>query len=144
MGTVLKYGKDFVVAGGLPPLTKEFVDEYGIKSVLYNRATSEEGYSESREKEAKDLGLVYKHVPIDASKLSKELADTLTETLAEMPKPTLVECASANRASAAACLYTARSNKVPPTAAIQDAESFKLPFVNAERLKQWVISNIEA
>eukprot|EP00188_Purpureofilum_apyrenoidigerum_P002532 Plantae.Rhodophyta-Purpureofilum_apyrenoidigerum.ctg25994.p3 GENE.Plantae.Rhodophyta-Purpureofilum_apyrenoidigerum.ctg25994~~Plantae.Rhodophyta-Purpureofilum_apyrenoidigerum.ctg25994.p3 ORF type:complete len:147 (-),score=23.55 Plantae.Rhodophyta-Purpureofilum_apyrenoidigerum.ctg25994:519-959(-) len=144
MDSVLKYGEDFVIGGSLPPLTQAFVDKYGIKSVLYNRAASEDGYSETREKEAKDLGLEYKHIPIEPSKLSRELADTLTETIAKMPKPILMECASAKRASAASCLYTARTNKIPPMAAIEDARQCNLPFVDAEPVKQWVISNIEA
>jgi uncharacterized protein (TIGR01244 family) len=90
----------------------------GYKAVIDLRAPSEErGFDERGAVER--LGMSYVNLPIDgAAGVTYDNAAELDRLLAELPKPLLLHCSSANRAGALLALRAGR-NGTDPAAALE-------------------------
>ena len=95
----------------------EAVAKAGYKAVIDLRAVAEErGFDERAAVER--LGMTYVSLPIDgAAGVTFENAAELDRLLAELPKPVLLHCSSANRAGALLALR-ARRNGADSAAAL--------------------------
>lgn len=96
----------------------EAIAKAGYKAVIDLRALAEDrGFDERATVER--LGMSYASLPIDgAAGVTYENAAELDRLLAELPKPVLLHCSSANRAGALLALR-ARRNGVDSAAALE-------------------------
>lgn len=88
---------------------------------------------------AKDaLGTTFATVVVEGATLTKSLARTLRETLMTMPRPTMVQCSTATRASTAYIVFKAFEQRWPRASAMQKARELGLAFFSKPPLKDFV------
>ena len=84
------------------------------------------------------------HVPVDApAGLSRTTADACVAALARLPRPTLVLCASGNRASAAIAIAVGREERWGGEATLAWALEQKMPFLTVQPLRDWVVASVD-
>ena len=78
------------------------IKQYGFKSIINLRETSEAGANvEAEEATAKDVGIQYFHIPMNAQTPTPEVADKFLEVITTPGvQPAFIHCASGNRAAA--------------------------------------------
>jgi len=77
-----------------------------------------------------------------AGPLTAETGMLVHAALSSLPRPTLVQCASGKRASAALAIHTALAAKSSPEAAV--AAAAELPCAGAERFENWIAASVAA
>uniref|UniRef100_A0A7S0G3K1 Tyrosine specific protein phosphatases domain-containing protein n=1 Tax=Rhodosorus marinus TaxID=101924 RepID=A0A7S0G3K1_9RHOD len=137
-----RFDEDYLYGTGTPD--KNFVHEYGIRSLLYLVPEYETGYLKNMGNNAEALSLKYAYLPVDAGKVNPELAEKACTILAGLPTPCLVECASGRRAGAILSIYDARKHNLTPNEAEQKAKQLGLTFLSSPALLPWAMAAIES
>lgn len=140
MSTLIRTARSFLYsgAGALAPGVAA-----GAKSVLFNVPVPADAAA-AEAAAASALGIASAHVPIDApTGLSARTADACVATLASLPRPTLVLCASGNRASAAIAIAEGRAGKWTGEATLAWALEQKMPFLTVQPLRDWVVASVD-
>ena len=85
-------------------------------------------------------GITVRHVSVDApAGLSATVADACVAALSSLPRPVLVACATGNRASAVIAIAAGRAGKWSGVATLEWAIALKMPFINMQPLRNWVV-----
>ncbi|OUS43381.1 beta-lactamase-like protein [Ostreococcus tauri] len=90
------------------------------------------------------LGEAFKQVTVEGSTLTRGLANALTEAMETLPRPTMVQCSTATRASIAYILYKAREKKWPQAGALQRAREMGLKFFSKPPLAAFVRDSLRS
>jgi protein tyrosine phosphatase (PTP) superfamily phosphohydrolase (DUF442 family) len=115
----------------------------GAKSVLFNVPVPADTAA-AEAAAASALGVASAHVPVDApAGLSGRTADSCVASLARLPRPTLVLCASGNRASAAIAISVGREEKWSGEATLAWAFEQRMPFLTVQALRDWVVASVD-
>lgn len=108
---------DTWTAGQPSPEQLEAAKAAGLQSIINLCPTGECGWDEHAQVEA--LGLPYVQIPVAAATdLSPDNAKQLAQALSELPKPTLVHCASSNRVGALFALKAHLVDEAAPSEAL--------------------------
>mmetsp|Transcript_24199 Transcript_24199/g.39163 ORF Transcript_24199/g.39163 Transcript_24199/m.39163 type:complete len:347 (+) Transcript_24199:32-1072(+) len=83
-------------------------------------------------------------VVTDALPANLELARALVAALEELPRPLVLQCRSANRASAPLAMYLAKKNQWTADQTQEYGEKSELPFVGVPKLAEWVRNYVES
>lgn len=114
--------------------------EGGYKSWIYMNPESDKSFPHA----ARDaLGDAFKNVIVEGSTLTRGLAKTLTEAMTALPRPTMVQCSTATRASTAYILFKAREQKWPQAGALQRAREMGLKFFAKPPLASFVSDGLK-
>jgi sulfur dioxygenase len=121
-------------------MTSRALREGGYKSWIYMNPESDKSFPHA----ARDaLGDAFKNVIVEGSTLTRGLAKTLTEAMTALPRPTMVQCSTATRASTAYILFKAREQKWPQAGALQRAREMGLKFFAKPPLASFVSDSLK-
>ena len=95
------------VSGQLSAKQIEQLSPQGFRAVMNLRSYQEEGADQQDQQRVESLGLTYANVPIRPGELTREITDNAIQTMHKLPKPLLVYCGSALRATFMSLLYSA-------------------------------------
>ena len=84
------------------------------------------------------LGDAFAQFVVEGDRLTKALSKTLRQTLMAMPRPTMVQCSTATRASTAYILSKAFEQRWPRASAMQRARELGLAFFSKPPLAEFV------
>jgi uncharacterized protein (TIGR01244 family) len=102
------------IAAQLTPAQIQQLPHAGFHSVLNLRSPEESGVLGDEQQQIEALGLRYANIPMPLDRLNSNLAQEVLATLQDLPKPILIYCASARRASAIVLLEIARERNLTP------------------------------
>lgn len=88
------------------------------------------------------LGERFRSLVTDGSTMTRGLARALTEAMETLPRPTMVQCSTATRASMAYILYKAREQRWPQAGALQRAKEMGLKFLSKAPLVAFVSESL--
>mgnify|MGYP001081259015 FL=1 len=95
------------VTGQLSPQQIEQLSQQGFQSVMNLRSYQEEGADEQDRQRIESGGLSYVNLPIKPAELTRETVDQVIQKISALPKPLLIYCGSAMRATFMALVYLA-------------------------------------
>ena len=138
---VREFASDRVVLVG--DLSAQDVDEAlrdgGFASWIYMNAESDASFPVAAKNA---LGDTFKSLVTDGSTMTRGLARALTEAMETLPRPTMVQCSTATRASMAYILYKAREQRWPQAGALQRAKEMGLKFFSKAPLAAFVSESL--
>ncbi|MBD2506681.1 hypothetical protein H6G91_05275 [Nostoc muscorum FACHB-395] len=107
MNIVRKINDQLAIAGQITlDQLKQIADE-GYKSVLNLRLPDEIGLLADEHKKTEFLGLYYVNFPTKTEDINHQSMLQIYQTIAELPKPTLIHCDNSIRSAAIVLLYIA-------------------------------------
>ncbi|MEH2306046.1 beta-lactamase hydrolase domain-containing protein [Nostoc sp.] len=107
MNIVRKINDQLAIAGQITlDQLKQIADE-GYKSVLNLRLPDETGLLADEQKKTEFLGLYYVNFPTKTEDINHQSMLQIYQTIAELPKPTLIHCDNSIRSAAIVLLYIA-------------------------------------
>ncbi|WP_392481218.1 beta-lactamase hydrolase domain-containing protein [Nostoc sp. C110] len=107
MNIVRKINDQLAIAGQITlDQLKQIADE-GYKSVLNLRLPDETGLLADEQEKTEFLGLYYVNFPTKTEDINHQSMLQIYQTIAELPKPTLIHCDNSIRSAAIVLLYIA-------------------------------------
>ncbi|MBE8999989.1 hypothetical protein IQ274_17550 [Nostoc sp. LEGE 12447] len=107
MNIVRKINDQLAIAGQITlDQLKQIADE-GYKSVLNLRLPDETGLLAEEQEKTEFLGLYYVNFPTKTEDINHQSMLQIYQTIAELPKPTLIHCDNSIRSAAIVLLYIA-------------------------------------
>ncbi|QLE49714.1 hypothetical protein FD724_17540 [Nostoc sp. C057] len=107
MNIVRKINDQLAIAGQITlDQLKQIADE-GYKSVLNLRLPDEIGLLADEQEKTQFLGLYYVNFPTKTEDINHQSMLQVYQTIAELPKPTLIHCDNSIRSAAIVLLYIA-------------------------------------
>lgn len=113
-----------------------------FKSVLNLRSPEESGVLGDEQQRIEALGLTYANVPMPLDRLNSKLAEEVLATLQDLPKPILIYCASARRASAIALLEIARKRDLTPEQVLELGLTMGFDYESHPNLKLFIYEHV--
>jgi uncharacterized protein (TIGR01244 family) len=113
-----------------------------FKSVLNLRSPEESGVFGDERQQIEALGLTYANVPMPLDRLNSNLAEEVLATLQDLPKPILIYCASARRASAIALLEIARQRDLTPEQVLELGLTMGFDYEAHPNLKLFIYEHV--
>jgi len=95
------------VTGQVSSQQIEQLSQQGFQSVMNLRSYQEEGADEQDRQRIESGGLSYVNLPIKPAELTQETVDRAIQEISTLPKPLLIYCGSAMRATFMALVYLA-------------------------------------
>jgi uncharacterized protein (TIGR01244 family) len=136
--------EDCAIAKQLTPEQIQQLPEDGFKSVLNLRSPNEPGVLGDEKQQIEALGLMYSNIPVLLDRLDAKLAEEILSTLQALPKPILIYCASAYRASAIALLEIARRQELTPEQVMELALALGFDYEAHPNLKLFIYEHLAA
>jgi uncharacterized protein (TIGR01244 family) len=134
--------EDCTIARQLTPEQIEQLPHRGFKSVLNLRSPDESGVLGDEQQRIEALGLRYANVPVLLDQLNSKLAEEVLSTLQDLPKPILIYCASARRASAIALLEIARQRELTPEQVLELGLTMGFDYDAHPNLKLFIYEHV--
>ncbi|MFN6465478.1 MAG: beta-lactamase hydrolase domain-containing protein [Nostoc sp. DedVER02] len=107
MNIVRKINDDLAIAGQITLDQLQQIAHEGYKSVLNLRLPNEIGLLPSEQEKTEFLGLYYLNFPIKTQDINHQDTLQIYQTIAQLPKPTLIHCDNSIRSAAIVLLYIA-------------------------------------
>lgn len=114
----------------------------GFQSVLNLRSPDESGGLGDERQRIEALGLTYANVPMPLDQLNSTLAEQVLSTIETLPKPILIYCASARRASAIALLEIARQRELTPEQVLELGLTMGFDYEAHPNLKLFIYEHV--
>ncbi len=114
------------VAGQISEAQIAQLSELGFQAVLNVRSPQENGTLPDEQRQVEALGLPYVNLPVSLQSLDNTLINHVVEQINQLPKPLLVHCGSALRATFMVMLY--RVTREGLSLAAAKAEAAELGF----------------
>lgn len=111
------------------------LSEGEFKSWIYMNAESDAAFPAAAKKA---LGDGFKQFVVEGATLTRGLAKKLADAMEALPRPTMVQCSTATRASMAYILFKAREQRWPQAGALQRARAMDLKFFSKPPLADFV------
>ena len=124
------------VAAQLSPNQFEQLPQQNFQTVLNLRSYQEEGASQRDRQRAESLGLTYANLPIESTELRRAKINEVIQKICALPKPLLIYCRSARRATFIALLYLAEEEGVTLEESRQRGRSLGFDFENRPNFNQ--------
>jgi uncharacterized protein (TIGR01244 family) len=134
--------EDCAIAAQLTPEQIQQLPQEGYKSVLNLRSPHEPGVLGDEHQRIAALGLTYFNIPVLLDQLNSTLVEEILETLQILPKPVLIYCASARRASAIALIELARKRGLTPEEALELGLTLGFDYDAHPNLKLFIYEHI--
>jgi uncharacterized protein (TIGR01244 family) len=134
--------KDCAIARQLTPKQIQQLPRAGFQSVLNLRSPDEPGVLGNEQQQIEALGLTYSNIPMMLDQLNSTLAEQVLSTIQTLPKPILIYCASALRASAIALLEIARRQELTPEQVVALGLTMGFDYEAHPRLKLFIYEHI--
>ena len=112
--------------------------------MLNLRLPEESGVLGDEQQQIEALGLRYANVPMPLDRLNSNLAQEVLATLQDLPKPILIYCASARRASAIVSLEIARERNLTPEQMMELVLTMGFDYEAHPNLKLFVYEHVAA
>lgn len=100
------------VSGQLSPEQIEQLSQQGFRSVMNLRSYQEESADEQDRHRVEATGLFYINLPIKPAELTQETIDEAIQEIGKLPKPLLIYCGSAMRATFISLVYLAENRNL--------------------------------
>lgn len=143
MSSIKKISNTISVAGQVTPDDLQQAATDGFKSVINLRSPQEDGFLDSAPQQAESVGLEYTNIPLKPNEINEELASKILEKIEYMPKPILIHCASATRASFIALMYLAARDRLSVEQVSAKAEELGFDLNVNLALKEFAIDYID-
>lgn len=117
----------------------------GFRTVVNLRKTAEPGAipdPEQEGREARNLGLVYIHFPVDAQDLDHETVDRFRDAMIELPGPIFVHCSTGKRSGAFVMMAVGTEEHLSGAEAVRRADQLGLDL-KAPDLRNFVETYVE-
>lgn len=137
MENIKKINNELTVAGQVTPEQLQQAASTGYKSVLNLRSPSEQGFIKDEQQQVEALGMHYINIPVNANEINDELTTNVLKQIDELPKPTLIHCASAMRAGAMAFMNMATRQGLTAQQAFEKAEAVGFDCNAHPQMKQF-------
>jgi uncharacterized protein (TIGR01244 family) len=134
--------EDCAIAGQPTPAQIQQLAQAGFKSVLNLRSPDEPGALGDEQQQIAALGLTYLNIPFRLNELNTTLVEEILETLQTLPKPVLIYCASARRASAIALMEIARRRALTPEQTMELGLTMGFDYEAHPNLKLFIYEHI--
>jgi uncharacterized protein (TIGR01244 family) len=135
---------DCAIAAQLTPEQIQQLPQTEFKSVLNLRSPEESGVLGDEQQQIEALGLTYANVPMLLDRLNSNLAERVLAALQNLPKPILIYCASARRASAIALLEIARERNLTPEQVLELGLTMGFDYEAHPNLKLFIYEHVAA
>ncbi|PSB00495.1 beta-lactamase hydrolase domain-containing protein [Merismopedia glauca] len=142
MPDIKQISDDLSVASQVTPEQLQQVATKGFRSVLNLRSPQEEGFLTNEPQQVASLGLEYTNIPVNPSEINDALATEILQKIDELPKPTLIHCASGLRAGAMAFMHLATSENLNPEQVFAKAGELGFDCSSNPQLKQFLTNYI--
>ncbi|MEJ6487264.1 sulfur transferase domain-containing protein [Nostoc punctiforme UO1] len=107
MNIVRKINDQLAIAGQITPDQLKQIADEGYKSVLNLRLPDETGLLADEQEKTQFFGLYYVNFPTKTEDINHQGMLQIYQTIAELPKPTLIHCDNSIRSAAIVLLYIA-------------------------------------
>jgi uncharacterized protein (TIGR01244 family) len=134
--------EDCAIARQPTPEQIQQLPQEGFKSVLNLRSSDELGALGDEQQRIEALGLTYTNVPVPLDRLNSTLAEQVLSTIQTLPKPVLIYCASARRASAIALMEIARRQALTPEQTLELGLTMGFDYEAHPNLKLFIYEHI--
>jgi uncharacterized protein (TIGR01244 family) len=134
--------EDCAIARQLTPEQIQQLPQTEFKSVLNLRSPEESGVLGDEQQRIEAVGLTYANVPMPLDRLNSKLAEEVLATLQDLPKPILIYCASARRASAIALLEIARQRDLTPEQVLELGLTMGFDYEAHPNLKLFIYEHV--
>jgi uncharacterized protein (TIGR01244 family) len=119
MNIVRKINDQLAIAGQITPDQLKQIADEGYKSVLNLRLPDETGLLADEQEKTEFFGLYYVNFPTKTEDINHQGMPQIYQTIAELPKPTLIHCDNSIRSAAIVLLYIAIKQGVTFEKALQ-------------------------
>ncbi|WP_373524856.1 beta-lactamase hydrolase domain-containing protein [Nostoc sp.] len=137
MENVKKINDELTVAGQVTLEQLQQAVSEGYKSVLNLRSPDEQGFISNEQQQAQALGLHYVNIPVKPNEINDELTTEVLKQIDELPKPTLIHCASGMRAGAMGFMNVATRQGLTAQQAFKKAEAVGFDCSAHPQMKQF-------
>ncbi len=139
MGNLKQINEDIAIAYDQPSFEqfKQFAAT-GFKSVLNLRAAGEAGSLSNESQQARDAGLYYANVLVEAKNLSDATMDKVLKMANMLPKPILCHCKSGFCAGFVALAYDAQKHCLSAQEALSRGSAAGFNYEDRPQVKRFI------
>lgn len=126
------------VAGQLSPTQIECLLSQGFQAAINLRPYEEAGASPEDSQRVAAMGLPYVHLPVTPSAITQGVIEQVIQTMHDLPKPLLVYCRSAFRATFMTLIYGITYHQHTLGDAKEKGRSLGFDFDNDPNFRPWM------